>query len=184
MLPNHAPLVIAEQFGTLASLFPGRIDLGLGRAPGTDQRTAQALRRTLQGGVDNFPQDVQELLGYLRPAAPGRPVRAIPGEGTNVPVWILGSSPYGAQLAAALGLPYAFASHFAPDDLSHAVQLYRQQFRPSPALEKPHVMLGLNVFAADTDQEARSFLFHIFAASLRQPAHRAPRSAAAASGRL
>ena len=155
MLPNHAPLVIAEQFGTLASLFPGRIDLGLGRAPGTDPRTAQALRRTLQGGVDTFPQDVQELLAYFRPAVPGQHVRAIPGEGTNVPVWILGSSHYGAQLAAALGLPYAFASHFAPDDLSYAIQLYRQQFRPSPHLEKPYVMLGLNVFAADTDEEAR-----------------------------
>ncbi len=159
MLPNHAPLVIAEQFGTLASLFPGRIDLGLGRAPGTDPRTAQALRRTLQGGVDSFPQDVLELLAYFRTPMPGTEnapaVRAIPGEGTNVPVWILGSSHYGARLAAALGLPYAFASHFAPDDLSTAVQLYRRQFRPSPALEKPYVMLGLNVFAADTDEEAR-----------------------------
>jgi luciferase family oxidoreductase group 1 len=155
MLPNHAPLVIAEQFGTLASLFPGRIDLGLGRAPGTDPHTAQALRRTLQGGVDSFPQDVQELLAYLAPSLPGQPVRAIPGDGTNVPVWILGSSHYGAQLAAALGLPYAFASHFAPDDLTTAVQMYRQQFRPSPYLDKPHVMLGLNVFAADTDEEAR-----------------------------
>jgi luciferase family oxidoreductase group 1 len=159
MLPNHAPLVIAEQFGTLASLFPGRIDLGLGRAPGTDQRTALALRRTLQGGVDSFPQDVQELLAYLRPSQPGAEnslaVRAIPGEGTNVPVWILGSSHYGAQLAAAMGLPYAFASHFAPDDLSLAIQLYRQQFRPSPTLDKPYVMLGLNVFAADSDAEAK-----------------------------
>jgi luciferase family oxidoreductase group 1 len=155
MLPNHAPLVIAEQFGTLASLFPGRIDLGLGRAPGTDPHTAQALRRTLQGGVDSFPQDVQELLAYLAPSLPGQPVRAIPGDGTNVPVWILGSSHYGAQQAAALGLPYAFASHFAPDDLTTAVQMYRQQFRPSPYLDKPHVMLGLNVFAADTDEEAR-----------------------------
>jgi luciferase family oxidoreductase group 1 len=159
MLPNHAPLVIAEQFGTLASLFPGRIDLGLGRAPGTDPRTAQALRRTLQGGVDSFPQDVQELLAYFRTPMPetenAPAVRAIPGEGTNVPVWILGSSHYGAQLAAALGLPYAFASHFAPDDLSTAVQLYRHQFRPSSYLEKPYVMLGLNVFAADTDEEAR-----------------------------
>jgi luciferase family oxidoreductase group 1 len=159
MLPNHAPLVIAEQFGTLASLFPGRIDLGLGRAPGTDPRTAQALRRTLQGGVDNFPQDVQELLAYFRTPSAGTEnalaVRAIPGEGTNVPVWILGSSHYGAQLAAALGLPYAFASHFASDDLSFATQLYRQQFRPSPYLEKPYVMLGLNVFAADSDEEAR-----------------------------
>jgi len=139
----------------LVSLFPGRIDLGLGRAPGTDQRTALALRRTLQGGVDSFPQDVQELLAYFRPSQPGQPVRAIPGEGTNVPVWILGSSHYGAQLAAALGLPYAFASHFAPDDLGTALQLYRQQFRPSPYLDKPYVMLGLNVFAADTDSEAQ-----------------------------
>jgi len=155
MLPNHAPLVIAEQFGTLASLFPGRIDLGLGRAPGTDPRTAQALRRTLQSGVDNFPQDVQELLAYFAPAMPDQAVRAIPGQGTNVPVWILGSSHYGAQLAAALGLPYAFASHFAPDDLSTALQLYRRQFRASPYLQKPHVMLGLNVFAADSDAQAR-----------------------------
>src|SRR3984957_9215975 len=154
MLPNHAPLVIAEQFGTLAALFPGRIDLGIGRAPGTDQRTALALRRTLEGNIDNFPQDVQELLASLRPAVPGQPVRAIPGEGSNVPVWILGSSHYGAQLAAALGLPYAFASHFAPDDLDVAVQLYRRDFRPSPYLDKPYVMLGLNVFAADTKDEA------------------------------
>ena len=154
MLPNHAPLVIAEQFGTLAALFPGRIDLGIGRAPGTDQRTALALRRTLEGNIDNFPQDVQELLAYLRPSIPGQPVRAIPGEGSNVPVWILGSSHYGAQLAAALGLPYAFASHFAPDDLDLAVQLYRRDFRPSPWLDKPYVMLGLNVFAADSDGEA------------------------------
>src|SRR5471030_2482291 len=145
MLPNHAPLVIAEQFGTLASLFPGRIDL----------RTALALRRSLQGGVDTFPQDVQELLAYLGPAAPNQAVHAIPGEGTNVPVWILGSSHYGAQLAAALGLPYAFASHFAPDDLDHALQLYRRQFRPSSYLEKPYVMLGLNVFAAGSEDEAR-----------------------------
>jgi luciferase family oxidoreductase group 1 len=155
MLPNHAPLVIAEQFGTLAALFPGRIDLGIGRAPGTDQRTALALRRTLEGNIDNFPQDVQELLTYLRPSIPGQPVRAIPGEGSNVPVWILGSSHYGAQLAAALGLPYAFASHFAPDDLDLAVQLYRRDFRPSPWLDKPYVMLGLNVFAADSDEEAK-----------------------------
>ena len=155
MLPNHAPLVIAEQFGTLASLFPGRIDLGLGRAPGTDPRTALALRRTMQGGVDSFPQDVQELLAYFQPSQPGQQVRAIPGEGTKVPVWILGSSHYGAQLAAALGLPYAFASHFAPADLDTALQLYRQQFRPSPHLDKPYVMLGLNVFAADTNDEAR-----------------------------
>ena len=155
MLPNHAPLVIAEQFGTLEALFPGRIDLGLGRAPGTDPRTASALRRNLSGGVDHFPQDVQELLAYLRPAEPGQLLRAIPGEGSKVPVWILGSSHYGAQLAAALGLPYAFASHFAPDDLDFAVRLYRQQFQPSPYLDKPYVMLGLNVFAAETGEEAR-----------------------------
>jgi luciferase family oxidoreductase group 1 len=155
MLPNHAPLVIAEQFGTLAALYPGRIDLGLGRAPGTDPRTAQALRRHLESSVDNFPRDVQELLAYLGPAQEGQAVRAIPGQGSNVPVWILGSSHYGAQLAAALGLPYAFASHFAPDDLDFAVQLYRRDFRPSPYLDKPYVMLGLNVFAADTDDEAQ-----------------------------
>jgi luciferase family oxidoreductase group 1 len=154
MLPNHAPLVIAEQFGTLAALFPGRIDLGIGRAPGTDPRTALALRRTLEGNLDNFPQDVQELLAYLRHAAPGQAVRAIPGEGSNVPVWILGSSHYGAQLAASAGLPYAFASHFAPDDLEFAVQLYRRDFKPSVYLDKPYVMLGLNVFAADTNEEA------------------------------
>jgi luciferase family oxidoreductase group 1 len=155
MLPNHAPLVIAEQFGTLAALYPGRIDLGLGRAPGTDPRTAQALRRHLENSVDNFPRDVQELLAYLAPAQDGQAVRAIPGQGSNVPVWILGSSHYGAQLAAALGLPYAFASHFAPDDLDFAVQIYRRDFRPSPWLDKPYVMLGLNVFAADSDEEAQ-----------------------------
>ena len=154
MLPIHAPLVIAEQFGTLAALFPGRIDLGIGRAPGTDPRTALALRRTLEGNLDNFPQDVQELLAYLRPAMPGQAVRAIPGEGSNVPVWILGSSHYGAQLAAALGLPYAFASHFAPDDLDFAVQLYRRDFKPSAYLDAPYVMLGLNIVAADTNEEA------------------------------
>lgn len=154
MLPNHSPLVIAEQYGTLAALFPGRIDLGLGRAPGTDPRTALALRRHLQDSADAFPQDVQELLAYLRPSMPGQAVRAIPGEGSNVPIWILGSSHYGAQLAAALGLPYAFASHFAPDDLDFAVQLYRRDFKPSPYLDAPYVMLGLNVFAADTDAEA------------------------------
>jgi luciferase family oxidoreductase group 1 len=155
MLPNHAPLVIAEQFGTLAALYPGRIDLGIGRAPGTDPRTAMALRRDLQSNVDNFPRDVQELLAYLSPSQPGQAVRAIPGEGSQVPVWILGSSHYGAQLAAALGLPYAFASHFAPDDLDFACQLYRRSFRPSTWLDKPHVMLGLNVFAADTTEEAQ-----------------------------
>ena len=155
MLPNHSPLVIAEQFGTLEALFPGRIDLGIGRAPGTDPRTAAALRRNLAGSVDHFPQDVQELLAYLNPAEPGQLLRAIPGEGSKVPIWILGSSHYGAQLAAALGLPYAFASHFAPDDLDFAIRLYRQQFRPSLYLDRPYVMLGLNVFAADTGEEAR-----------------------------
>ncbi len=158
MLPNHAPLVIAEQFGTLAALYPGRIDLGIGRAPGTDPRTAMALRRDLQSHVDNFPRDVQELLAYLAPAVPGQAVRAIPGEGSQVPVWILGSSHYGAQLAAALGLPYAFASHFAPDDLDFACQLYRRDFRPSAWLARPYVMLGLNVFAAETREEAQLLL--------------------------
>ncbi|WP_437625223.1 LLM class flavin-dependent oxidoreductase [Sorangium sp. So ce1151] len=155
MLPNHAPLVIAEQFGTLASLFPGRIDLGLGRAPGSDQVTARALRRNLAGDVDGFPQDVLELMGYFRPAEPGQPVRAVPGAGLDVPIWILGSSLFGAQLAAALGLPYAFASHFAPGQLMQAIALYRREFRPSAQLAQPRLMLGFNVFAADTDEEAR-----------------------------
>src|SRR5690349_9718121 len=155
MLPNHAPLVIAEQFGTLESLFPGRIDLGLGRAPGTDQTTARALRRTLAGDVDAFPQDVIELLGYLGPPAPGQAVRAVPGAGLGVPVWILGSSLFGAQLAAALGLPFAFASHFAPRMLAQALEVYRSGFRPSASLERPYVMLGVNVFAAESDAEAR-----------------------------
>jgi luciferase family oxidoreductase group 1 len=132
MLPNHAPLVIAEQFGTLEALFPGRIDLGVGRAPGTDQRTALALRRTLNGDIENFPQDVLELIAYLGDPRPGQPVRAVPGQGSKVPVWMLGSSLYGAQLAAALGLPYAFASHFAPEQLTQALEIYRAQFRPSP----------------------------------------------------
>jgi luciferase family oxidoreductase group 1 len=155
MLPNHAPLVIAEQFGTLAALFPGRIDLGVGRAPGTDQMTARALRRTLAGDVDRFPQDVVELMSYFQPARPGQLVTAVPGAGLEVQIWILGSSLYGAQLAAALGLPFAFASHFAPAQMEDAIALYRQQFRPSETLEKPHVMLGLNVVAAETDAEAR-----------------------------
>ncbi|MGN6536243.1 MAG: LLM class flavin-dependent oxidoreductase [Mesorhizobium sp.] len=158
MLPNHAPLVIAEQFGTLAALFPGRIDLGLGRAPGTDILTARALRRNLDAGVDNFPQDVVELMGYFQPAAEGQRLRAVPGEGQDVPVWILGSSLYGAQLAALLGLPYAFASHFAPAELDNALSVYRSRFQPSEHLDKPYVMLGLNVVAAPTDAEAR-FLF-------------------------
>jgi len=155
MLPNHAPLVIAEQFGTLESLYPGRIDLGLGRAPGSDQVTARALRRTLAGDVDAFPQDVVELIAYFGPAEPGQAVRAVPGAGLHVPIWILGSSLFGAQLAAALGLPYAFASHFAPRSMMQAVELYRAQFRPSEQLARPWVMLGVNVFAADTDEEAR-----------------------------
>ncbi|TIV93738.1 MAG: LLM class flavin-dependent oxidoreductase [Mesorhizobium sp.] len=154
MLPNHAPLVIAEQFGTLNALFPGRIDLGLGRAPGTDMMTARALRRNLEAS-DNFPQDVVELMGYFGPAEEGQRIRAVPGEGQHVPVWILGSSLYGAQLAALLGLPYAFASHFAPAELDHALEVYRTRFQPSAELGKPYVMLGLNVFAAPTDAEAR-----------------------------
>lgn len=155
MLPNHAPLIIAEQFGTLASLYPGRIDLGLGRAPGTDQNTAYALRRNLKGDIDGFPRDVMELIAYLDDAEEGQRVRAVPGAGTKVPIWILGSSLYGAQLAAALGLPYAFASHFAPGAMMQAIDIYRTSFRPSEHLESPYVMLGFNVCAADTDEEAR-----------------------------
>ncbi|TIS60062.1 MAG: LLM class flavin-dependent oxidoreductase [Mesorhizobium sp.] len=155
MLPNHSPLVIAEQFGTLAALYPGRIDLGLGRAPGTDMATARALRRNLEAGADSFPQDVVELMGYFRPAEDGQRIRAVPGEGEQVPVWILGSSLYGAQLAAMLGLPYAFASHFAPAELDHALEIYRSRFQPSEQLDRPYVMLGLNVFAAPSDAEAR-----------------------------
>lgn len=154
MLPNHSPLVIAEQFGTLESLHPGRIDLGLGRAPGSDQRTARALRRNLASDSDEFPQDVLELMDYLS-CEPRQPVLAVPGRGLNVPIWILGSSLFGAQLAAALGLPYAFASHFAPAQMMQAVALYRATFQPSERLQKPYVMLGFNVFAADTDKEAR-----------------------------
>ncbi len=154
MLPNHAPLVIAEQFGTLEALYPGRIDLGLGRAPGTDPLTSRALRRTLAGDVDSFPQDVVELLSYFGEAARGERVRAFPGAGLEVPVWILGSSLFGAGLAAELGLPYAFASHFAPDALDEALRIYRSAFRPSGSLRAPHVMLGVNVFAADSDREA------------------------------
>ncbi len=154
MLPNHAPLVVAEQFGTLESLYPGRIDLGLGRAPGTDQTTARALRRYM-AGADNFPQDVIELQGYFQPAAPGQAVQAVPGAGLKVPIWLLGSSLFSAQLAAMLGLPFAFASHFAPDHLEDALAIYRDRFQPSAQLERPYVMLGLNVFAAATDAEAR-----------------------------
>jgi luciferase family oxidoreductase group 1 len=154
MLPNHAPLQVAEQFGTLESLWPGRIDLGLGRAPGTDQAAAYALRRNLNADVNQFPRDVVELMSYLKPDTPGRRVRAIPGEGLDIPIWILGSSLFGAQLAAHLGLPYAFASHFAPDQMMEAIHVYRETFKPSEQLDQPYVMLGCNVFAADTDEEA------------------------------
>jgi luciferase family oxidoreductase group 1 len=154
MLPNHAPLIIAEQFGTLASLYPGRIDLGLGRAPGTDQRTLRALRRD-PSSADSFPQDVLELQTLLGPLQPGQVVQAVPGTDTNVPLWILGSSLFGAQLAAVLGLPYAFASHFAPDALMQALQVYREKFQPSKQLDRPYVMVGANVVAAETDAEAR-----------------------------
>ena len=154
MLPNHAPLIIAEQFGTLESLYPGRIDLGLGRAPGTDQITSFALRRNLTGNVDDFPQDVIELKNYLAPHNDQLKVRAIPGEGTQVPLWLLGSSTYSAQLAAALGLPFAFASHFAPAQLHDALHLYRQRFTPSDQLQQPYSMACINVIAADTDEEA------------------------------
>src|ERR1700719_3107018 len=155
MLPNHSPLVIAEQFGTLESLFPGRIDLGLGRAPGSDQTTARALRRNLATDPDQFPQDVIELLQYFAPAAPGQRVIAVPGAGLQVPLWILGSSLFGAQVAATLGLPFAFASHFAPAMMMQALEIYRGRFRPSQQLAQPYVMLGFNIFAADSDAEAR-----------------------------
>lgn len=154
MLPNHAPLVIAEQFGTLESLYPGRIDLGLGRAPGGDQATARALRRGLGSSGDTFPSDVQELQQYLGNALPGQSVRAVPGQGLNVPLYLLGSSTFSATLAAELGLPFAFASHFAPELLHRALDIYRSQFQPSSVLEEPHVMIGVNVFAAETDAEA------------------------------
>ena len=155
MLPNHAPLLIAEQFGTLATLFPGRIDLGLGRAPGTDQTTSRALRRNLDGDVDAFPRDVMELQHYFGAPKPGQRVHAVPGAGLDVPLWILGSSLFGAQLAAALGLPYAFASHFAPAQLMDALATYRARFAPSAQCREPYVMVGLNVFASDTAAEAR-----------------------------
>jgi luciferase family oxidoreductase group 1 len=154
MLPNHAPLMIAEQFGTLESLFPGRIDLGLGRAPGTDPATAYALRRTLASDPEAFPQDVLELMGYFAPQE-GASVRAVPGAGLNVPIYILGSSTFGAQVAAALGLPFAFASHFAPAQMMQALQLYRSNFRPSAHLARPYSILGVNVVAAETDEKAR-----------------------------
>ena len=154
MLPNHAPLTVAEQFGTLESLYPGRVDLGLGRAPGTDQAAAYALRRNLASDDNQFPRDVVELIDYFRGGADRR-VRAIPGEGLSIPVWILGSSTFGAQLAAMLGLPYAFASHFAPGQMMEAIRLYREGFRPSEQLDRPYVMLGFNAFAADSDEEAQ-----------------------------
>ncbi len=155
MLPNHSPLVIAEQFGTLESLFPGRIDLGLGRAPGSDQATARALRRDLNADPNEFPQDVVELMHYFDPVSEGQRVRAVPGAGLKVPIWILGSSLFGAQLAAQLGLPFAFASHFAPAQMMQAIEVYRSRFRPSEQLARPYVMLGFNVFAADSDEQAQ-----------------------------
>lgn len=158
MLPNHAPLVIAEQFGTLEALYPGRIDLGLGRAPGTDQLTARALRRDPLEAAESFPRDVVELQSYFAPLRPGQRVRAVPGAGLDVPIWLLGSSLFSAQLAASLGLPFAFASHFAPDHLLHALELYRSHFRPSAAWEKPYAMAGVNVFAAETDAEAQRLI--------------------------
>jgi luciferase family oxidoreductase group 1 len=154
MLPNHAPLLIAEQFGTLEALFPGRIDLGLGRAPGSDQATARALRRDPMAG-DAFPHDVAELIAFLEPAEEGQIVRAVPGEGTRVPIWILGSSLFGAQVAAAMGLPFAFASHFAPAQMMQAIEIYRANFRPSARSDRPRVMLGVTIVAADTDERAR-----------------------------
>ncbi|HEX6616066.1 MAG TPA: LLM class flavin-dependent oxidoreductase [Gemmatimonadales bacterium] len=157
MLPNHAPLLVAEQFGTLASMYPGRIDLGLGRAPGSDILTVRALRRS-PAAAESFPQDVVELMSYFGPPRSGQGVQAVPGAGLDVPIWILGSSLFGAQLAAMLGLPYAFASHFAPAALLPALELYRTRFEPSDRLERPHVMLGVNVVAADTEQDAR-YLF-------------------------
>ena len=155
MLPNHAPLVIAEQFGTLASLYPGRIDLGLGRAPGTDVPTTRALRRDSKSTGDDFPRDVLELQSYFEPAEPGQKIRAVPGAGLRVPIWLLGSSLFGAQLAAMRGLPFAFASHFAPADMMQALHLYRSGFKPSKHLDRPYAMLGVNVIAANTDAEAR-----------------------------
>ncbi|WP_296260545.1 MULTISPECIES: LLM class flavin-dependent oxidoreductase [unclassified Pseudomonas] len=154
MLPNHAPLVIAEQFGTLASLYPGRIDLGLGRAPGSDQMTARALRRERSGSADDFPDDVAELMSYLGPRQPHQRVIAVPGTNTNVPIWLLGSSLFSAQLAGQRGLPYAFASHFAPRFMHEAIRVYRSHFQPSAVLDKPYVMLGVPLAAADTDERA------------------------------
>ena len=155
MLPNHSPLVVAEQFGTLEALYPGRIDLGLGRAPGTDQITMRALRRNFTSANEDFPRDVAELRAYFAPSRPGQLVNAVPGEGLKVPIWLLGSSLYSARLAAELGLPFAFASHFAPDYLLHALEVYRESFRPSEELKEPYALACLNVFAAETDAEAR-----------------------------
>jgi luciferase family oxidoreductase group 1 len=154
MLPNHSPLVIAEQFGTLEALFPGRVDLGLGRAPGTDMRTAQALRRNLDAGAQSFPNDIVELQYLLGPASDTQSILAVPGINSNIPIWLLGSSLYSAHLAAALGLPYAFASHFAPDSLIEAIAIYRERFTPSATLDKPYVMVGVMGALADTDAEA------------------------------
>ncbi len=158
MLPNHAPLMVAEQFGTLAALHPGRVELGLGRAPGSDQLTMRAMRRNLLASDDQFPRDVVELMHYFQPAEPGQRLQAVPGAGLDVPIWILGSSLFGAQLAAILGLPFAFASHFAPAALMQAIAIYRERFEPSAQLAAPHVMLGVTCVAAETDEEAR-FLF-------------------------
>ena len=163
MLPNHSPLLIVEQFGTLAALFPGRIDLGLGRAPGSDQATARALRRNLSSDPDEFPRDVVELMGYFADTPTDSGIRAVPGAGLKVPIWILGSSLFGAQLAAELGLPYAFASHFAPGQMMQAIEIYRARFKPSPQLARPYVMLGFNVFAAASDAQAR-----LLASSMQQ----------------
>ncbi len=164
MLPNHAPLAIAEQFGTLASLFPGRIDLGLGRAPGSDQLTARALRRNLGSNGDTFPQDVLELQSFFAPAEPGQRLQAVPGAGLDVPLYLLGSSDFSARLAAELGLPFAFASHFAPEYLQVALHLYRENFQPSPQLDAPHAMIGVGLFAAETDAAAE----RLFTSSLLQ----------------
>lgn len=166
MLPNHAPLIIAEQFGTLESMYPNRIDLGIGRAPGTDQVTSMALRRNLNAPVEQFPNDVIEVLGYLGPHDPAARVRAIPGEGTNVPVWLLGSSTYSAQLSAMLGLPFGFASHFAPTYLHDALQIYRERFKPGQNLQQPYSLACVNVIAADTDQEAERLATSFFMLAL------------------
>ncbi|MCF7531715.1 LLM class flavin-dependent oxidoreductase [Pseudomonas petrae] len=162
MLPNHAPLVIAEQFGTLESLFPGRIDLGLGRAPGSDQMTARALRRERSGSADDFPDDVTELVNYLGPRQPHQRVIAVPGTNTNVPIWLLGSSLFSAQLAGERGLPYAFASHFAPRFMHEAIRVYRSHFRPSEVLDKPYVMLGVPLAAAETDERAEYLVTSVY----------------------